>query len=342
MEALTRIIVFVAMVILTIVSMWTTYVSLHDSILPEPEILLRLGGFEWECSIFALLLSVALGLMLFALKLAIIDGHKRLNIVGIIGMAVVAFISITFNLDVLYRTADRDFFLRYSSSKMRGVYDEHLAEVQSRLVEKKEAVQKQVARQEGELESEIRGFRQAPSGYGPIAKEEAHQLTILQKTAAVDLDTVTLALATIGEANQLLRTSYPTTLDEIERLQNQLRVLVRDVTAMAALPMPSPVQLENPLFAVIGNLFDYRTAGLKEFFFLAIAIFLDLGDIVGYTLVPNKAKDRKRRAWIPRRHTEVAPAFEVTSLPTRKDAVPDELPFEEPKFPAAGSGGKWV
>jgi hypothetical protein len=153
---------------------------------------------------------------------------------------------------------------------------------------------------------------------------------------------VTLALATIGEANQLLRTSYPTTLDEIERLQNQLRVLVRDVTAMAALPMPSPVQLENPLFAVIGNLFDYRTAGLKEFFFLAIAIFLDLGDIVGYTLVPNKAKDRKRRAWIPRRHTEVAPAFEVTSLPTRKDAVPDELPFEEPKFPAAGSGGKWV
>ncbi len=339
MEALTRSIIFVAMVMLTLVSMWTTYVSLHDSILPGPELTFRFfNGIVWDCSIPAIALSVAIGLMLFALKMAIIDGHKRLNIVGIIGMTVVAFISITFNMDVLYRTADREFFLNYSASTMRGVYEDHLAKVQTQLVEKRDAVQKDIAKQEGELESEIKGFRTAPSGYGPIAKQEAHDLTILQKTGAVELETANTALAKIDEANTLLRSSFPQSIADVEQLQNQLRVLVRDVTAMAGMPMPEPVRLENPLFAVIAKLFDWRTVGLKEFFFLAIAIFLDLGDIIGYSMVPNKMREPKKRNWIPRREPAVSPGFEVASLPTRGKPG-EELPFDEPHLPAAKSGG---
>ena len=341
MEALTRSIIFVAMVMLTIVSMWTTYVSLRDSILPEPQFTFHfMNGFVWDCSIFALFLSVAIGLMLFALKMAIIDGHKRLNVVGIVGMSIVAFISITFNLDVLYRTADREFFLNYSASRMRGAYEDHLAKVQTKLAEKRETVQKEIARQEGELESEIKGFRTAPSGYGPIAKQEAHELTILQKTGAVELETVTAALATIEEANHLLRTSFPKSIPDVEQLQNQLRVLVRDVTAMAGMPMPEPVRLENPLFAVIAKLFDWSTVGLKEFFFLAIAIFLDLGDIIGYSLVPNKPKDRKKHAWMPGRKVEVSPGFEVASLPSTRDKAIEELPFDDSELPAAKSIGQ--
>lgn len=336
MEALTRTIIFIAMVMLTVVSMWTTYVSLRDSILPEPEVTFRfINGFVWDCSIVALFLSVAIGLMLFALKMAIIDGHKRLNIVGIVGMTIVAFISITFNLDVLYRTADREFFLNYSASRMRGTYEEHLANVQIALVAERETIQKDIARQQAELESEIKGFRQAPSGYGPIAKEEAHQLTILEKTGAIELETATAALATIDEANELLRTAMPTSTAEVEQLQNELRVLVRDVTALAGMPMPVPVQLENPLFAVITKLFDFRTVGLKELFFLAIAIFLDLGDIIGYSLVPNKPKDRKRRSWLPGRNAEIEPGFEVSKLPSTRGHHADELRFDDANLPAA-------
>jgi hypothetical protein len=319
--------------------MWTTYASLRDSILPEPELTFRFfNGFVWDCSIIALALSVAIGLMLFALKMAIIDGHKRLNVVGIIGMTVVAFISITFNMDVLYRTADREFFLNYSASTMRGVYEDHLAKVQAQLVEKRDTIQKDIAKQEGELESEIKGFRTAPSGYGPIAKQEAHDLTVLQKTGAVELETANTALSKIDEANSLLRTSFPQSISDVEQLQNQLRVLVRDVTAMAGMPMPEPVRMENPLFAVITRLFDWKTVGLKEIFFLAIAIFLDLGDIIGYSMVPNKMREPKRRNWIPRQEPAMSPGFEVTSLPTRGKAG-EELPFDEPHLPAAKSGG---
>lgn len=341
MESLTRSIVFVAMVMLTVVSMWTTYVSLHDSILPEPEVTFHfINGFSWDCSIFALMLSVAIGLMLFALKMAIIDGHKRLNVVGIVGMTIVAFISITFNLDVLYRTADREFFLNYSASRMRGAYEDHLAKVQTQLIAKRETTMKEIARQEGELESEIKGFREAPSGYGPIARHEAHELTLLQKTGAVEIETVTAALATIEEANHVLKTSFPRSIADVEQLQNQLRVLVRDATAMADMPMPEPVRLENPLFAVIAKLFDWRTVGLKEFFFLAIAIFLDLGDIVGYSLVPGKAKERRRGGWLPGRKVHVSPGFEVASLPSGREKAIEELPFDDSHLPAAKSGGR--
>ena len=89
---------------------------------------------------------------------------------------------------------------------------------------------------------------------------------------------------------------------EIERLQAQLRVAAKDVSAVSGLPLPEVVRMESPLFAVFSKLFDVRTVGLKEIFILAIAFFIDLGDILGYTLVPAEAKGRKRPrpATVPR------------------------------------------
>lgn len=289
----TRAIVLVAMVLLTIVSICTTYISLNDSILPEPVIGIPLGnGHVWSCSILALALSVAIGLMLYALKMAIVDGHKRLNILGIVGMTMIASISIMFNMDVLYRTADRDFFLRYSNSRMRSVYETYLAEVQGTLLKKRDAIRREVASQQGELEAEIEGLRKAPAGYGQRAKEEDYRLTVLEKTSSVDLDAVNEALEVEGKADELLRTRVPQTLNDVQSLQDDLRVVIKDLGAQAGIPLPEPVRLENPLFAVFQNLFDIKKVGMKELIILALAILLDLGDIIGYTMVPNKPKSK--------------------------------------------------
>lgn len=284
-------IVYVAMILLTVVSMWTTYTSLHDSILPEPVYPIPLGqGVIWECSIFALFLSVAIGLMLFALKIAIIDGEKRLNVLGILGLTVVAFISISFNMDVLYRTADRDFFLSYSISKMKAPYEVFLAEAEQKLISERDAARKSVAKQQGELESEIEGLRAAPQGYGRMAKEEDYKLRLLEKTTTVELDSIEEALAAVKSAETVMLASAPTTIEEVTASQNAIRIAIKDVAAFAGLPMPSVVKLENPLFVVFGKLFDFPNVGIKEIFFVIIAFFLDLGDIIGYSLIPNKKK----------------------------------------------------
>ncbi|MDQ1257949.1 MAG: hypothetical protein QG656_2557, partial [Candidatus Hydrogenedentes bacterium] len=183
MQHTSHAIILVAMILLTIVSMGTTYISLTDSILPEPVINIPFTpNTVWECSIFALALSVAIGLMLFALKLSIVDGHKKLNIFGLLGMFIIAFISIAFNMDVLYRTADKEFFIRYSNSKMRSVYETYLAEAESTLTEKRTEIRRELAKQQGELEAEIEGLRADPEGYGRKAKEEDYRLTLLEKT----------------------------------------------------------------------------------------------------------------------------------------------------------------
>jgi hypothetical protein len=288
-------IVYIAMVILTIVSMWTTYISLRDSILPEPIV-----SIPWDqtrvvsVSIFALGLSIAIGLMLFALKMAIIDEQKRLNIVGVIGLTIIAFISISFNMDVLYRYANEDFFISYSNSRMRSVYEDYLAQVQNTLIEKRNEFRKEVAKQEGELESEIEGLREAPAGYGPIAKEERYRLTLLEKTTQVDLETIDEALRAKEEANRLLLSSEAKTIPEIQELQDDLRVMVREAGVVGGLALPDPVNLENPLFAVFSRLFDVKTVGLMEVFILCIAFFLDLGDIIGYSLVPAARRGRRK------------------------------------------------
>lgn len=327
MEITIRSIILVAMVLLTIVSMWTTYVSLHDSVLPEPAVNVPLGGERvWACSVFALALSVAIGLMLFALKLAIIDEQKRLNVLGVIGLIIIAFISISFNMDVLYRTADRDFFLRYSNSRMRSVYEEYLADAQAALAQKRDTIRREIAAQQGELEAEIEGLREAPAGYGPLAKREDYRLTVMEKTSEVDLKAVEEALVIKEQADELLRTRTPESIDEVQALQDDLRVVIKDVGARAGVPLPEPVRLENPLFAVFQKLFDFKTVGIKEIFFLLLAILLDLGDIVGYSLVPNKPKSKARLAVLDAGADDVAGPEFITSLGRKHIEESAEMP----------------
>jgi len=294
MSYVTRSLFYIAMVLLGIVSMFTTYQSLHDSILPEPLVRIYLGsGVIWDCSIFALGLAVAIGLMLLALKVAIIDEQKRLNVVGVIGMTTVAFISIAFNVDVLYRWADRDFFIRFSNEKMRSVYEDYLTQAQAKLIVRRDETLKLVAKQEGELDAEIRGLREKPEGYGRIARQEDYKLTVLQKTSAVDLKSVEEAMAKKEEADTLLRGSAPTTLAEIDQLQNELRVVLKDVGAVSGVRLPEVVKPDNPLFAVFTKLFDIHAIGIKEIFILLVSFLLDLGDIIGYSLIPNRTKKRE-------------------------------------------------
>lgn len=318
MGGVSRFSIFLAMVLLTVVSMWTTYASLRDSVLPAPVLPIPLGQFgTWNCSIFALGLSVAIGLMLFALKLAIIDGQKRLNVMGIIGLTVVASVSITFNMDILYRVGDQDFFLRHSTAKVKSTYDAYLAEVRNGLLAQKQAAEKSVARQEGELESEIRGLREAPAGYGQRAREEDHRLTVLEKEMAVEIAAIDEAIAAQEATDELLANSQPQSIAEIQALQDELRVAVKNAGAIAGVAMPDPVSLENPLFAVFERLFDFETVGWKEIFFLALAFLIDLGDIIGYSMVPAGAAATATARY---------DTFSPRSLPARRRRGPERIP----------------
>lgn len=289
-----KVVLYFAMSLLGAASIWTTYKSLYESILPEPVWQIALpNGVTWDCHVIALILSLAIGMMLFTLKAAIIDGQKRLNIFGVLGMTIVAFISIAFNLDVLYRTADRDFFVRYSNEQMRKPYEEFLAQVQDDLNKRKTTAMKQLALQEGELESEQRGLRKAGAGYGPLAKEEDYKLTLLQKTTEVELQSVTAALETKGKADELLRTVTIAGIEDVHKLQGDLRVVCKDLAGVSNVTLPTPVRLENPLFVVFAKVFDWNQIGIKEVFFVIIAFFMDLGDIIGYALIPNKRRKRQ-------------------------------------------------
>lgn len=312
-----RLLLCIAMPMLSLVSMWTTYASLNDSILPEPKVGIPLfDGAVWQCSIVALGLSVAIGLMLLALKIAIVGGQKRLNIAGILGLTVVAFISITFNMDVLYRTADKDFYLRYSNDQMRGAYEEFLAEAQGVLLARRTELLRGVAKQEGELAAEVKGLRRAPAGYGQQAREEEYKLTLLQKENEVELEAVTQALAVKAEADELLRAAMPTSLEDIDRNQSQLRVVIKDMAALSGVRMPDQVRTESPLFAVFAKLMDFNSVGFKEVFFLILAFLLDLGDVIGYSLVPN-ARLKKRTKTI----VEPMPGRHLALVPEEGDAL---------------------
>lgn len=312
MNLTSRFIVYCAMTIMTIVSIWTTYVSLEDSILPEPILNIPLwAGQVWKCSVFALGFALALDLMLYGMKLAIIDGQKRLSVLGFIGMTVIAFISIAFNIDVLYRTADRDFFLQYSTDKVRSEYTDYLAQAQSAIGEKRIELLRSVAKQEGELESEIKGIRKAPSGYGTLAKEEDYALTLMRKESEVELKPLEEVMAVKAKADALLAAPVGS-LREIGQMQTELRVVLKDMGAVAGIPLPPPVKLENPLFAVFEKLSKWDSIGAKEIFIIAIAFFLDLGDIIGYALIPNAKKDRRRRPLL----TPFPPALGPEIIPT--------------------------
>jgi hypothetical protein len=322
----TRFLLSVAMSMLSLVSIWTTYASLNDSILPEPKIAIPLAeGTVWQCSIVALGLSVAIGLMLLSLKIAIIGGHKRLNIAGVLGLTVVAFISITFNMDVLYRTADKDFYLRYSNDRMRAPYEAYMAKTQGVLLEKRTELLKGVAKQEGELDAEVKGLRKAPAGYGQYARQEEYNLTILSKETEVELQAVEAGLVTKEKADELLRAARPTSLEDIDKNQAELRVIIKDLAAVTGVPLPELVKTESPLFAVFAKLMDVETVGFKEIFFLLLAFLLDLGDIVGYSLVPNARRDKRRPDL-----DEDGPGNRITVLPRASDELFASLPVAVP------------
>lgn len=322
MQALVKLMFSIAMLILGAVSICTTYISLNDSILPEPKIAIRLTpDFVWNCSILALGMSVAIGLMLIAIKMAVIDGHKRLNVFGIIGLTLIAFISISFNLDVLYRWADQDFFINYSNNRMKSAYEDYLVQAQGELSNRRATLRKEVAKQEGELDAEIRGLREAPEGYGRVAKQEDYRLTVLQKTNEVEIQGIEEALAQVQQADALLASTTPDDINGIENLQHEIRVAVKDVAAASGIALPAPVKLESPLFAVFAKLFDLRSVGVKEVFVLIIAFLLDLGDILGYSLVPNRKRNDKRR------RSEMLPNLDDESLPPHLRAYPRERPL---------------
>jgi len=328
MVAITRACIFIAMVILTIVSMCTTYLSLQQSVLPGPAMPIPIpGGAVWRCSVLALGLSVAIGMMLFALKFAIIDEQKKLNVVGVIGLTIVAFISIAFNMDVFYRWADKEFFLRYSTAQVKDTYSKYQAEVHAKLTDRKQELEKAVALQEGELESEILGLRGAPEGYGVRARAEDYTLTKLQKTTQVELASINEALAAKREADTLLASDMPQSLDEVAALQDKLRVTAKDAGAVVGVPLPSPVKQDNPLFAVFAKLFDLKSVGFKELFILAMSFFLDLGDIIGYSLVPNRPKRTRRQVFEAKPlfgDPEIIFANPVDSVKRLENANPDE------------------
>jgi hypothetical protein len=217
---------------------------------------------------------------------------------------------------VLYRTANADFHLRYTDSQMRQTYENYLAEVQHTLAERQSAVRKQVAIQEGELESEIQGLRQAPAGFGNRAREEQYELTLLEKESEIELESVREGLAAKDKADLLLASTFPTTLAGVQELENEVRVLARDAGTAANIPMPPPSEPETPLFAVFSNLFDPETIGFEEVFFLLIAVMLDLGDIVGFNLVTRKASMR------------TASAVPTGSGYRPAEYIPDRLPIK--------------
>lgn len=346
-----RALVFVAMCLLTMVSMFTTYVSLRDSILPHPIIPIPLGAMGvWECSVMALFLSVATGLMLIGLKLAIIGEEKRLNPVGFVGLLVVAFISIAFNMDVLYRWADQDFFVRYSSEQVKDRYARYLKQVEGELLDERDDLSRQIAAQRGELKAEIQGLREAPAGYGQRARAEEHRLTVMQETAQVQLARVQEALAASRTAKELLVKTAPEDVAEVHEMQDQLRVAVSEAGAAAGTPLPETVQLQNPLFAVFSRLFDLERAGMKELLILLIAIFLDLGDILGYTLVPNRgrradaARTRSTRGVVEAQPSFIrgplsAPDFAEADSAARGSVEKTQSPGEEQQEEAVGESG---
>ncbi|MFO7976869.1 MAG: hypothetical protein R6V12_19840 [Candidatus Hydrogenedentota bacterium] len=344
----TKFLILIAMVMFTIASMVTTYISLSISVLPEPNVVIPITEeVQWDCAWLALLLAVGIGLMLFALKVAIIDEQKRLNFVGIIGLTIVAFISISFNMDVFYRAANKDFYIRYTSAQMKKLYADYLAEAEAKLSEKKNELLKQVAKQEGELESEIRGLREDPEGYGPKARREDYHLTLLQKETEVELQSLEEAQAAKEKADALLAQN-PSDLEEVEALQGELQAVVKDLGAKAGVPLPPPYRARNQLFVVFAKLFDFRNSDFMEIcmalLIMALAFLLDLGDIVGYSMVPddpNAKRARKRMDYDPYTGPEVIPAPpRKTFLPESESSPIDYYAEEEDKKEAFFARGE--
>ena len=183
----------------------------------------------------------------------------------------------------------------------------------------------------------------------PIADYRAsdYKLTLLQKTAQVELEAVDAAIKKKEEADLLLNNASIETIDDIQKLQEQLRVVCKDLSGPSEIRLPEVVRLENPLFAVFAKLFDWRTVGFKELFLLVIAFLMDLGDIIGYTLVPNRKRrpqedDYSEALFPPLRTLHSLPEPEPVDPPALLEmplARKEELRPEEPATGAASNYG---
>ncbi|MBM3290455.1 MAG: hypothetical protein FJY92_09910 [Candidatus Hydrogenedentes bacterium] len=197
---------------------------------------------------------------------------------------------------------------------MRTAYEDYLATAQTKLNERRQELEKQVAKQEGELESEIKGLREKPAGYGNEARKEEYHLTLLQKTSEVELQSIVAAQERKQEVDAVLAQASVAKLEDVTKLQDDVRLKIKDFAAAVGTPMPPAVKLESPLFAVFQKLFNFRTAGPLEYLILALAFLLDLADIIGYSLVPTKKEKKSPAIWaaVP----EHLPGPEVITSPT--------------------------
>jgi len=256
--------VYAAMVLLTSVSIWANYASLRVSVLPEPEVAIPLPtGGTWACAVVALGIAVALGLMLFALKLTILDENRRLNGAGAFGFAVILLLSVAFNADVLYRVADKDFYPRQAMTQTAAVYMAHLDRIAA-------------------------------------------------DAASPD------AVAAVDKARRLLQSAAPQDMDDVTATEQAVRTALAEAGIE---PPPAPTRVDSPLFAMLAHLAKVQGLGVQDWFLLLIALFLDLGDLIAYRLLPA----RRLAEPLPRRPQRPQP---------EPEHVEDPMPWEGAEHPA--------
>lgn len=256
------------MVLLTSVSIWANYASLSTSVLPEPRVPVPLPtGGTWECTVVALVLAVALGLMLFALKLTILDEDRRLNGAGALGVIVILLLSVAFNADVLYRVADKDFYPRHAMAQTAAAYSAHLERI---------------------------------AADNPTA----------ETAAAVD------------KARRLFLAAAPEDMEEVAAIEQTVRTAL---TQAGIDPPPEPTHLDSPLFAVLAHITNVQSLGVQDWFLLLLALFLDLGDLIAYRLLPA----RRMADPLPRKPLQARPAPEHVDEPMPWEGADRHAPTEK-------------
>jgi hypothetical protein len=112
---------------LTALSIWANYVSLSSSVLPKPTFTLSLvTGAPWHCSLPALGLAMAIGLLLLAIKVSAAGQDRSIGITGYCAFAVVASFSILFNMDAIYRVAQNTYDLQLANQQPTAVFGPYM------------------------------------------------------------------------------------------------------------------------------------------------------------------------------------------------------------------------
>ena len=123
-------------------------------------------------------------------------------------------------------------------------------------------------------------------------------MTLLQKEAEVELRALDEVQSSRQHANELLVKS-PQDLAGVEALQGELQAALKDLGAKAGIPLPEPYRAQNQLFVVFAKLFDFRNSSFMEIcmslLIMALALLLDLGDIIGFSMVPDEPGGKRTR-----------------------------------------------